>query len=205
MRKSLCLLIAIAVMMSCTLNAFAYAPVGDGTVYTKLEKPSPLKADSGVDDTHTSWEFKSPTGFYYTVIPDASVDGVDDDGNGEKQYFVVSNTYYGKIPGYASLTERESWIFDPEIDGGYAHWLNTEFLNGVSAEKHDNCDGNSLDNGIVNYLRAHDWYVEGYGPSTPGEENIDAKYHYDYYANAKVALLSTAEFMKYGKYMKQSL
>lgn len=205
MRKSLCLLIAIAVMMSCTLNAFAYAPVGDGTVYTKLEKPSPLKTDSGVDDTHTAWEFRSPTGFYYTVIPDASVDGVDDEGNGEKQYFVVSNTYYGKIPGYASLTERESWIFDPEIDGGYAHWLNNEFLNGVSAEKHDNCDGNSLDDGIVNYLRAHDWYVEGYGPSTPGEENIDAKYHYDYYANAKVALLSTAEFMKYGKYMKQSL
>ncbi|UKI38010.1 MAG: hypothetical protein L6V93_08355 [Clostridiales bacterium] len=123
--------------------------------------------------------------FYYTVIPDASVDGVDDEGNGEKQYFVVSNTYYGKIPGYASLTERESWIFDPEIDGGYAHWLNNKFLNGVSAEKHDNCDGNSLDDGIVNYLRAHDWYVEGYGPSTPGEENIDEKYHYDYYANAK--------------------
>lgn len=205
MRKSLCLLIAIAVMMSCTLNAFAYAPVGDGTVYTKPEKSSPLKADSGVDDTHTSWEFKSPTGFYYTVIPDASADGVDDDGNSEKQYFVVSNTYYGKIPGYANLTERGNWIFDPEIDGGYAYWLNNEFLSGVSAEKHDNCEGNSLDEGIVGYLRAHDWYVEGYGPSTSGKENVDAKYHYDYYANAKVALLSTAEFMKYGKYMKQSL
>lgn len=201
MKKSLCLLVAIAVMVSCTLNAFAYAPVGDGKVYTKPDKSSPLKADSGVDDSHTSWEFKSPTGFYYTVIPDATVD----DGNGEKQYFVISNTYYGKIPGYASLTERESWIFDPEINGGYAHWLNNEFLNGEMAEGHDNFTGNSLDDGIVDYLCAHDWYVEGYGPSANGNENIDEKYHYDYYANAKVALLSTVEFMNYGKYMKQSL
>lgn len=202
MRKSLCLLIALALAVSCSFNAFAFTPVGDGKVYTKLEIPSPLLKDSGVDDSHTAWEFKSPDGFYYTVVPDAAVEAEDEEGNTEKQYFVISNTYYGKIPDFSALTDCSSWIFDPEISGGYAHWLNNEFLNGESAMAHDACKGDKLDEGIASYLREHDWYVEGIGPTNT---TIDEKYHYDYYANAKVAILSTQELINYGKYMKKSL
>ena len=210
MRKSLCLILAVTVMLSCAVNVFAVTPILDANgekVLTKVTMPN--KAASGVDDTHTAWEFKSPTGFYYTVIPERYEEGE----NGEKLYFVVSNTYYGKVPGMstalektASKEERAKFIFDPEISGSYAEWLNNGFLDGsAAAEGHNACTGAALDEGIRDYIAEHDWYVEGYGPNTSGSENIDEKYYYDYTVRCKVSLLSTPELATYGKYMKQSL
>ena len=210
MRKSLCLILAVTVMLSCAVNVFAVTPILDANgekVLTKVTMPN--KAASGVDDAHTAWEFKSPTGFYYTVIPERYEEGE----NGEKLYFVVSNTYYGKVPGMstalektASKEERAKFIFDPEISGSYAEWLNNGFLDGsAAAEGHNACTGAALDEGIRDYIAEHDWYVEGYGPNTSGSENIDEKYHYDYTVRCKVSLLSTPELATYGKYMKQSL
>ena len=210
MKKTVSIILTIVMTLCMITNVFAITPILDANGEKVLTAvTNPLKGTSGVDDAHTAWEFKSPTGFYYTVIPERYEEGE----NGEKLYFVVSNTYYGKIPGMstalattATKEQRAKFIFDPEISGSYAEWLNNGFLDGsAAAEGHNACTGAALDEGIRDYIAEHDWYVEGYGPNTSGSENIDEKYYYDYTVRCKVSLLSTSEIATYGKYMKQSL
>lgn len=194
MKKILSALVCVAMIFSMCVNAFAVTTV-TGNVFTRDETGNPSKTASGVSDTNTSYEFKSSTGFYYTVIPDNIKIGEDD----KKQYMLVSNTYYGKLPDYDKL-EVKQFLFDPDIKNGIAYWLNNDFLNDTAAASHDDCTGASLDTSVKNYLVASDWYVEGINSDKHGTD-----YKYDFYVNCKVALLSTRDFVNYGKYMKQSL
>lgn len=161
-----------------------------------------------INDTNTEYEFKSPSGYYYTVIP---VDTVTVDG--EKQYLFISNNYYGKFPdGTVALTasatkeEREKFIFDPEITTSYAYWLNNGFFDGSKKAAAVNSNGGAaLDSEIASYIRTHDWYVNGYNGKDADNTYIDKKYNFDYTVNCKVAVLSIDDIVKYAKYMKKTL
>lgn len=179
------------------------------------EKGSPKYTSSAnytnsgdINDTNTEYEFKSPSGYYYTVIP---VDTVTVDG--EKQYLFISNNYYGKFPdgtvaltGSATKEEREKFIFDPEITTSYAYWLNNGFFDGSKKAVAVNSNGGvALDSEIASYIRTHDWYVNGYNGKSTDNTYIDKKYNFDYTVNCKVAVLSIDDIVKYAKYMKKTL
>ena len=206
MKKLVCILLTLCMLMSAvSVLAFEQVTENGSPKYTS----SANYTNSGdINDTNTEYEFKSPSGYYYTVIP---VDTVTVDG--EKQYLFISNNYYGKFPdGTVALTasatkeEREKFIFDPEITTSYAYWLNNGFFDGSKKAAAVNSNGGAaLDSEIASYIRTHDWYVNGYNGKDADNTYIDKKYNFDYTVNCKVAVLSIDDIVKYAKYMKKTL
>ena len=206
MKKLVCILLTLFMLMSAvSVLAFEQVTENGSPKYTS----SANYTNSGdINDTNTEYEFKSPSGYYYTVIP---VDTVTVDG--EKQYLFISNNYYGKFPdGTVALTasatkeEREKFIFDPEITTSYAYWLNNGFFDGSKKAAAVNSNGGAaLDSEIASYIRTHDWYVNGYNGKDADNTYIDKKYNFDYTVNCKVAVLSIDDIVKYAKYMKKTL
>ena len=206
MKKLVCILLTLCMLMSAvSVLAFEQVTENGSPKYTS----SANYTNSGdINDTNTEYEFKSPSGYYYTVIP---VDTVTVDG--EKQYLFISNNYYGKFPeGTTALTEnatkadREKFIFDPEITTSYAYWLNNGFFDGSKKAAAVNSNGGvALDSEIASYIRTHDWYVNGYNGKSTDNTYIDKKYNFDYTVNCKVAVLSIDDIVKYAKYMKKTL
>lgn len=210
MKKLVCMLMALCMLLS-AVNVLAFEQVLDENGSPKYTKPVDYKtanAEFKISDENVAWEFKSPSGYYYTVIP---VDTVTVDG--EKQYLFISNNYYGKFPdGTTALTEnatkadREKFIFDPEITTSYAYWLNNGFFDGSKkAAAVNGIGGAGLDSEIASYIRTHDWYVNGYNGKDADNTYIDKKYNFDYTVNCKVATLSTEDIAKYAGYMKMTL
>lgn len=203
MRKSLCLLIAIAVMMSCTLNAFA---VTELTTSTGMETiridgrngkyfyydplTGKVSADSSTTATglgdlimptkeNSAYAFTAETNgtvYHYQVLDETVVDG-------EKQYFIYCNDLYGTNP-----TAYPTNVFDPDVEGTIANWLNISFLNGEQG------DGMvALDENIKGHIVQHDWLVEANKNAPEGYPTTD------YSVNCKISLLSITEYAKYAK------
>ena len=210
MKKLVCILLTLCMLMS-AVSVLAVTPVLDENGSPKYTKPVDYKtadAEFKISDENVAWEFKSPSGYYYTVIP---VDTVTVDG--EKQYLFISNNYYGKFPEgtadlatNASAEERAKFIFDPEITTSCAYWLNNGFFDGSKkAAAVNGIGGAGLDSEIASYIRTHDWYVNGYNGKDADNTYIDKKYNFDYTVNCKVATLSTEDIAKYAGYMKMTL
>lgn len=195
-------------MLMSAVSVLAFEQVLDENGSPKYTSSANYTNSGDINDTNTEYEFKSPSGYYYTVIP---VDTVTVDG--EKQYLFISNNYYGKFPdgtvaltGSATKEEREKFIFDPEITTSYAYWLNNGFFDGSKKAAAVNSNGGvALDSEIASYIRTHDWYVNGYNGKSTDNTYIDKKYNFDYTVNCKVAVLSIDDIVKYAKYMKKTL
>lgn len=195
-------------MLMSAVSVLAFEQVLDENGSPKYTSSANYTNSGDINDTNTEYEFKSPSGYYYTVIP---VDTVTVDG--EKQYLFISNNYYGKFPdgtvaltGSATKEEREKFIFDPEITTSYAYWLNNGFFDGSKKAAAVNSNGGvALDSEIASYIRTHDWYVNGYNGKDADNTYIDKKYNFDYTVNCKVAVLSIDDIVKYAKYMKKTL
>ena len=211
MKKFIALFLAFVMVFAVSVNVFAFEQVLDENGSPKYTKPVDYKtadAEIKISDENVAWEFKSPSGYYYTVIP---VDTVTVDG--EKQYLFISNNYYGKFPGgTAELTkdaekaDRDKFVFDPEIATSYAYWLNNGFFDGSApASEVNGSGGAALDSEIASYIRTHNWYVNGYNGKDADNTYIDKKYNFDYTVNCKVATLSTEDIAKYAGYMKMTL
>lgn len=203
MRKSLCLLIAIAVMMSCTLNAFAVTELTtstgmetiridgrDGKYFYYDPLTGKVSADSSTTATglgdlimptkeNAAYAFTAETNgtvYHYQVLDEIAVDG-------EKQYFIYCNDLYGTNP-----TAYPTNVFDPDAEGNIANWLNTSFLNGGQG------DGmTALDANIKDHIAEHEWLVEANKKAPDGYPVTD------YSVNCKVSLLSITEYAKYAK------
>lgn len=206
MKKLVCMLMALCMLLS-AVNVLAFEQVTENGS-PKYTSSANYTNSGDINDTNTEYEFKSPSGYYYTVIP---VDTVTVDG--EKQYLFISNNYYGKFPdgtvaltGSATKEEREKFIFDPEITTSYAYWLNNGFFDGSKKAVAVNSNGGvALDSEIASYIRTHDWYVNGYNGKSTDNTYIDKKYNFDYTVNCKVAVLSIDDIVKYAQYMKKTL
>lgn len=207
MKKLVCILLILCMLMS-AVSVLAFEQVLDENGSPKYTSSANYTNSGDINDTNTEYEFKSPSGYYYTVIP---VDTVTVDG--EKQYLFISNNYYGKFPdgivaltGSATKEEREKFIFDPEITTSYAYWLNNGFFDGSKKAVAVNSNGGvALDSEIASYIRTHDWYVNGYNGKSTDNTYIDKKYNFDYTVNCKVAVLSIDDIVKYAQYMKKTL
>lgn len=207
MKKLVCILLTLCMLMS-AVSVLAFEQVLDENGSPKYTSSANYTNSGDINDTNTEYEFKSPSGYYYTVIP---VDTVTVDG--EKQYLFISNNYYGKFPdgtvaltGSATKEEREKFIFDPEITTSYAYWLNNGFFDGSKKAVAVNSNGGvALDSEIASYIRTHDWYVNGYNGKSTDNTYIDKKYNFDYTVNCKVAVLSIDDIVKYAQYMKKTL
>lgn len=206
MKKLVCILLSLCMLLS-VVNVLAFEQVTENGS-PKYTSSANYTNSGDINDTNTEYEFKSPSGYYYTVIP---VDTVTVDG--EKQYLFISNNYYGKFPdgtvaltGSATKEEREKFIFDPEITTSYAYWLNNGFFDGSKKAVAVNSNGGvALDSEIASYIRTHDWYVNGYNGKSTDNTYIDKKYNFDYTVNCKVAVLSIDDIVKYAQYMKKTL
>lgn len=135
------------------------------------------KTDDLIENTNPDYCFKmSGSEIEFIMLDSDDTDGV----------FVLAKDYFGKEKWNAK-DSAENVKFDPEQSGSLAYRLNSELADGKWK------DGAGVEYALpgkmAEYIKMHAWFTEAANEST----NAPA----DYVVNAKIALLSHTEWLKY--------
>lgn len=135
------------------------------------------RTDDLIENTNPDYCFKmSGTETEFIMLDYDDKDGV----------FVLAKDYFGKDK-WNEQDSKENVKFDPEQSGSLAYKLNTELATG---KWKDNAGIEYfLPEKMPEYIKMHAWFTEAAHKST----NAPA----DYIVNAKIALLSHSEWLKY--------
>lgn len=145
-----------------------------------------IKYEEKVEDYAFTYKHSNGTTYHYSILDEFT------DEDGKKQYFIYANDSYGRITQLAPEVSRNN--FNPEDADGIGYFLNNNFYNGMHARTIP-----QFDSVIKEYIKEHEYLIEGSTLSYSGALSDYAYQQYDYKVNMKISLISVNEYAKYHK------